>query len=239
MRCRSGRACCHRASLLLLCLDGPSLCLSWCQDVVLRFHTGNVHKHHDDDIRLPCRRVVFATDEYDIPRNITSFRTFNTIMDCFHETEVHLHDSEYCLSKVAVAAKQSPGIDDLVVGVNETMLTCKVSGDEKVQKRGCEALTKMTFDLLSMSLGFLILCGSDDDNFGNNVINVYAPELGAPAPGEEVGGLRGRVLDYHSWPKGKSGHGYSITVKYTTVMVTVTIAISIFKFNIYRYSKWS
>jgi len=116
------------------------------------------------------------------------------LMDCFSEDERHLADSEWCLESVYQASKNSPGIDDLLVGVNETMLTCKVTGKEQNQKRGCEALTTMTFDVISMALGYMILCGSDDDNYQANVVSVYGePVACAPFLNIVANNIRGRM----------------------------------------------
>ncbi|CAD7948195.1 unnamed protein product [Amoebophrya sp. A120] len=104
-------------------------------------------------------------------------RTFESLVDCFTDEEHSLADSEFCLDQVYQTAKASPGIEDLIIGVNETMLTCKVTGNEKVQKRGCEALTTLAFDVVSMSLGYMILCTSDDDNFEKNNVNLYGEEV--------------------------------------------------------------
>eukprot|EP00392_Amoebophrya_sp_AT5.2_P009494 g9522.t1 len=156
---------------------------------------------HDGDIKAPDEAPTRAKSSHEDmvvyhkgkggPRQK---RTFTTILDCFTEDEHHLADSEFCLDQAYAAAKHSPGImkgpamvsaagppftkiEDLIIGVNETMLTCKVTGNEKVQKRGCEALTVLSFDLMSMALGYMILCGSDDDRFHENEVQFFGESI--------------------------------------------------------------
>jgi len=93
-----------------------------------------------------------------------------SLLDCFGPDEVSDAHTVFCFEEAYSSIMQSPGITDLIIGINETRLTCSVSGKEVVQKWGCDAMSLLSFDVMSKALGYMSMCGSDDDKVAENVI---------------------------------------------------------------------
>lgn len=102
---------------------------------------------------------------------------FKSILDCFGPDEVSDAHTVFCFEEAFSAIQQTPGIADLIIGINETRLTCSVSGKEQIQKTGCEAISLLSFDLMAKALGYMGMCGSDDEKVMENVIEVGGQPL--------------------------------------------------------------
>ena len=108
-------------------------------------------------------------------------------LDCLGPEELDKTKTEFCFNENANNVLKATGgqLQDLILGVNETRMTCGVVTGEKVQQYGCEAISLMNFDVLGKALGYISACGSGDDAVWHDTEIRIGPGE-PPVPGVDV-----------------------------------------------------